>query len=153
MRYLRRLNVELVKGDFANPVKGQVRDPGQVYEVFQSIKDKAQETLLGVYLSDKLEVKGYDVLSVGSQNSTLLAPPEIFSRAFVLMAREFILIHNHPKGDPTPSPGDRKLITLLREQAEVMNLSFLDFIIVGDDRYWSMFAEAEDGEYELGAIH
>lgn len=115
MRYLRKLNLELVRGEYANPVKVRVRDPRQVYEVFQAIKDKVQETLLGVYLSETLEVKGYEVLSVGSQSYTLIAPPGIFSRAFVLMAQDFLLIHNHPKGDARPSSADRELIDMLRE--------------------------------------
>jgi hypothetical protein len=53
MRYLRKLKIELVKGEYKNPIKGQVREPKQVYEVFKAIKDKAQETVIGVYLSDK----------------------------------------------------------------------------------------------------
>jgi hypothetical protein len=56
MSYLKKLKIQLVKGDFKNRIKGQVRDPGQVYEVFKSIKDWAQETLIGVYMSETLEV-------------------------------------------------------------------------------------------------
>lgn len=84
MKYLRKLNIELVKGEYKNPVKGQVREPKQVYEVFKAIKDKAQETLIGVYLSADLEVNTYDTLSIGTQSETLIDAPEIFGRAFVL---------------------------------------------------------------------
>ena len=153
MKYLRKLNIELVKGEYKNPVKGQVREPKQVYEVFKAIKDKAQETLIGVYLSADLEVNTYDTLSIGTQSETLIDAPEIFGRAFVLKSKYFILIHNHPSGAATPSPDDEEVMRSLIAQARIMKLSFLDFIIVGEDSYWSMFEQIDGGEYSLGAIH
>jgi DNA repair protein RadC len=153
MKYLRKLNIELVKGEYKNPVKGQVREPKQVYEVFKAIKDKAQETLIGVYLSADLEVSTYDTLSIGTQSETLIDAPEIFGRAFVLKSKYFILIHNHPSGTTKPSPDDVEAMRSLVSQSEAMKLSFLDFIIVGEDSYWSMFEQIAGGEYSLGAIH
>lgn len=153
MKYLRKLNIELVKGEYRNPVKGQVREPKQVYEVFKAIKDKAQETLIGVYLSAELEVNTYDTLSIGTQSETLIDAPEIFGRAFVLKSKYFILIHNHPSGAATPSSDDEEAMRSLIAQARIMKLSFLDFIIVGEDSYWSMFEQIDGDEYSLGAIH
>jgi DNA repair protein RadC len=151
MKYLRKLNLRLVKGKYKNPVKGQVREPEQVYGVFQAIKDHAQETLLGVYLSKDLEVILYDVLSVGGEGTTSLSPMDIFGRAFIARAQYFILIHNHPSGDPRPSPADREAMKDLIRQARTLKVHFLDFIIVGDNRYWSMFEQVEEGNYETGA--
>jgi DNA repair protein RadC len=152
MKYLRKLNIELVKGDYKNPVKGQVRDPKQVYEVFKAIKDKAQETLIGVYLNTDLEVNTYDTLSIGTQSATLIDAPEIFVRAFAFRSKYFILIHNHPSGSAEPSPDDNEVMKELVQQAKVMRLHFLDFIIVADDKYWSMFEKLDGGDYTLGAI-
>jgi hypothetical protein len=56
MKYIRKLNIKLVKGKYKNPVKGQVQEPKQVYEVFKAIKDKFQEILIAVYLDEKLVV-------------------------------------------------------------------------------------------------
>ena len=81
MKYLRKLSIQLVKGEYQNPVKGQVRAPEQVYEVFKAIKDKAQETLIGVYLNADLEVNTYDTLSIGTQSTRLIDAPEVFGRA------------------------------------------------------------------------
>jgi DNA repair protein RadC len=153
MRYLRKLKIQLVKGEYKNPIKGQVRDPKQAYEVIKAIKDKAQETVIGVYLSDKLEVNAYDVLSLGGVNSTYLATNEIFDRAVVSWSWTFILIHNHPSGNPHPSPQDREVMEVLKEQSKVMRRNFLDFIIVGEGKYWSMFEEEDGGEYLLGATY
>lgn len=153
MKYLRTLNIRLVRGKYKNPVKGQVREPKQVYEVFKAIKDSTQETLIGVFLNADLEVGSYDTLSIGTQSTTLVAAPEIFGRAFVLRSKYIILIHNHPNGIATPSPDDRKAMKQLIDKARVMEIRFLDFIIVGDSKYWSMFEEDDGGEYVLGSVH
>ena len=153
MKYLKKLNIKLVRGEYQNPVKGQVREPGNIYRTFRAIKDSAQELLIGVYLNADLEVLSYDTLSVGGESVTLVIPQEIFGRAFVMRAKSFILIHNHPSGDPTPSDADRKVIEALKEQSAIMNMTFLDFIISGEKRYWSMFEEADGGEYALGSVH
>jgi DNA repair protein RadC len=153
MKYLRKLDIQLVKGEYRNPVKGQVRAPEQIYEVFKAIKDKAQETLIGVYLNADLEVNTYDTLSIGTQSTTLIDASEIFGRAFVFRSKYFILIHNHPSGIAVPSPDDKEVIKQLAEKSKVMEIHFLDFIIVGDNQYWSMFEEEAGGEYGLGAIY
>jgi DNA repair protein RadC len=98
MKYLKKLNIKLVRGEYQNPVKGQVREPSHIYRTFKAIKDSAQELLIGVYLNADLEVLTYDTLSVGGESATLVVPREIFGRAFVMRAKSFVLIHNHPSG-------------------------------------------------------
>ncbi len=152
-RYLRKLNIELVDGEFENPINEQIRDPKQVYEIFRDIKDRSQETLLGLYLSDDQKASVYSVLSVGSSHETLCSPTEVFRHAFLTSAKTFVLIHNHPGGNPAPSDSDKDVIRELERQSEVLHFRFLDFIIVGKDSYWSLFEETMDGsEYELGRI-
>ncbi|HEX4960620.1 MAG TPA: JAB domain-containing protein [Thermoanaerobaculia bacterium] len=152
MKYLRKLKIQLVKGNYKNPIKGQVSGPEQIYDVFKAIKDYAQETLLGVYLTHDLEVILYDVLSVGGEGTTSLSVMDVFGRAFISRSRYIVLIHNHPKGDPHPSPADQEAMRKLMGQAKTLEVGFLDFIIVGDGSYWSMFDAAEGGDYELGAV-
>jgi DNA repair protein RadC len=98
-------------------------------------------------------VNAYDVLSLGGVNSTYLATNEIFDRAVVSWSWTFILIHNHPSGNPQPSPEDREVMEVLKEQSKVMRRNLLDFIIVGEGKYWSMFEEEDGGEYVLGATY
>ena len=149
MDYLRRLKIEFVKGEFKNPVKGQVRAPEHVYAVFRDIKDWAKETAIGIYLNEKMEINSYEIHSVGSAFETVVLPDEIFRNAILTNSRNFILIHNHPSGEPSPSEEDRNMMRLLKQQASIMHRSFLDFIIVGEDTYWSMFESEEGGEYIL----
>ena len=152
-RYLRKLDIRLVDGEFENPIKEQVRAPKQVYEIFQTLKDRAQETLLGLYLWDDLTPSVYSVLSLGSESSTSISHRDIFGQMFALKATYFILIHNHPKGDPHPSEADKQALEALIEKAKIMDAQLLDFIIVGADSYWSFFEEKSGGEYGLGVIN
>jgi DNA repair protein RadC len=149
-KYLRKLKVEFVKGEFKNPIKGQVREPAQVFSVFKDMKDWTKETLIGVYLNDKLEMNSYSVLSIGGEDVTLVLPDEIFRNAILTNSRNFILIHNHPSGNIVPSAEDSRIIGTLKEQSAVMNRHMIDFIIVGENAYWSMFEAESEGEYVLG---
>jgi DNA repair protein RadC len=110
-------------------------------------------TLAGVYLGHDLEVNAYDTLSIGSATETDVSTDEVFNRAVITRSPYIILIHNHPSGKAAPSPDDKKAIAILSKGARYLKKSILDFIIVGDDRYWSLFEEQDGGEYSLGAIH
>ncbi len=153
MPYLKKLKLEFVKGEFKNPIKGHVREPKQIFSVFKDIKDQTKETAIGVYLNDLLELNSYEIHSVGGEFTTLVLPDEIFRSAILNNSRNFILIHNHPSGRAFPSDHDRDIIQTLKDQSAVMNRHLLDFIIVGDDAYWSMFEEENGGEYSLGKTY
>ena len=150
MQYLRKLKIQLVRGEYKNPIKGQVREPKQIYEVFRAIKNKAHETLIGVYLNQNLEVNAYDTLSIGSSTETGVASDEIFDRVIITRSTYIILIHNHPSGKATPSPADKHAMKVLSDDARVLRRVLLDFIIVGEKGYWSMFERIDGGEYVLG---
>jgi DNA repair protein RadC len=159
MKYLKKLDIKLVKGEYQNLVKGQVREPEQLYEIFKNLKDKAQETLVGVYLDNGLNIRVYDILSVGGESETLALPHEIFRHAIIASSKYFVLIHNHPNGNPAPSKQDLEIIKELQKGAQNLKLKFLDFMIIGDmnsadpkQNYWSWFENQDGGEYELGAI-
>lgn len=157
-KYLKQLKIELVKSEYQNLVKGQLRDPKQLYNIFKNLKDKAQESLIVVYLNSDLEMLVYNVLSTGSRSETVVDFNDVYGYGFMLKAKYYILIHNHPSGDPTPTNDDKNVIQKFKGYAEV-DLKPLDFIIVGDKEmnenkkaYWSMFEEMDGGEYSLGNV-
>ena len=151
-RYLRKLDIKLIDGKYENPVQGQVRDPEQVCDIFRSLKDEAHETLLGVFLTRELEVRAYNILSTGDQDSTAYKPKQVFKQCILLEATDFILIHNHPKGGSRPSFEDKQVMASLMEKSQIMEIKFLDFIILGSNNYWSMFETLDGGEYGLGVV-
>jgi DNA repair protein RadC len=158
MKYLKKLDIKLVKGEYKSPIKGKLRFPDQIYKVFESLKDKAQETMLAVYMDKDLDIRVYEILTTGTSDSRIFSASDIFGHMFAIKAKSFILIHNHPQGDPTPSESDLEAVEGLKEQSKVMNVKLLDFIIVGDmdmnskkKSYWSLFEEESgEDEYSLG---
>lgn len=151
-KYLRKLNIELVDGEYENVIQEQLRSPDQIHAIFNKLKDKAEETALCLYLWDDLQPSVYSVLSVGSQDSASIDTKTLFGLAFTLRARYFILVHNHPKGGAHPSDEDKRTIKELQQRASLVDVDMLDFIIIADDGYWSHFEEAAGGEYALGSV-
>lgn len=70
-------------------------------------------------------------VTVGTANSSLVHPREVFKEAIRLGASAIIVMHNHPSGDPAPSSADIQVTRRLREAAEVLDIELLDHIVVG----------------------
>jgi len=78
------------------------------------------------------------VISVGSLNASLVHPREIFRPAIVGRAARLILFHNHPSGDPTPSPEDVALTGRLIQLGKTLGIEVVDHVILGDGRFESL---------------
>ncbi len=94
----------------------------QVYVLFFNTKC--------IFLGDKL-------LTIGTVNSSLLSPREIFIEAVQRQAVNIILVHNHPSGDPTASREDVAITTRVAQAGKILEIGLLDHIIIGDNRYFS----------------
>ena len=86
-------------------------------------------------------VPGPVVISRGLLNSSLVHPREVFHAAIEAHAAGMILVHNHPSGDPTPSPEDRSVTRQLVSVGQLLDIPIYDHVIMGRGRYVS-FAEA-----------
>jgi DNA repair protein RadC len=90
-----------------------------------------------VMLDSKLRLIRAETLSVGSLDSSIAHPREIFRTAALGSAASIALFHNHPSGDPTPSTEDVYLTTRLVAAGEVMGIQVIDHIILGAGRWYS----------------
>jgi DNA repair protein RadC len=91
----------------------------------------AKESLRVVLLDTKLNLLTVREVSLGSLNESIAHPREIFQPVFAHSAYAFILVHNHPSGDPTPSEADRRLTSRLAEAARLLQVQMLDHVIIG----------------------
>lgn len=64
----------------------------------------------------------------------------IFQRLLLIGATAFVVVHNHPSGDPTPSLQDREVTEKLKKQAELMEIAMLDHVIIGWNTFFSIFS-------------
>jgi len=77
------------------------------------------------------------ILAVGTLNSSGVLPREVFREAAVGGAAAIVVFHNHPSGDPTPSPDDVELTRRLAAAGALMEIALVDHVVLGDTRYWS----------------
>lgn len=121
--------------------------PEAVYELLGAeMRTLERESLRVVLLDTKLHLLRVEEISLGSLNETTAHPREILRPAVVYAAFAFILVHNHPSGDPTPSDADRRMTRKLIEAANLLQIRMNDHIIIGAPQpgrlaYFS-FAEA-----------
>ncbi len=98
----------------------------------------AQEHLRVIVLDTRNRLVTVDELYKGSINFTSARVSEIFRSAVRRDAASIILVHNHPSGDPTPSPDDIALTKAVREAGILLDIELLDHLIIGQGRYISM---------------
>ena len=119
-----------------------VRGPRDVHEIFgQKLQDLPVEEFHVAILDSQHRLERDITVTRGLLNSSLVHPREVFREAIAENAAAIILIHNHPSGDPTPSPDDRITTEQLVQAGRVLDIPVQDHIIIGRGRYLS-FAEA-----------
>lgn len=117
----------------------QIRSPQDVYELMhlQFIAEK-REHFLAVLLDTKNRVLRIETISIGTLDSSLVHPREVYRAAVREGAACWIAVHNHPSGDPTPSPEDIAITKRLKEAGELLGIALLDHLIIGDGNYTSL---------------
>ncbi len=90
-----------------------------------------------VLLDSKHRVLQTRVLSSGTLNTSIVEPREVFREAAIGSAAAIVVFHNHPSGDPTPSPEDVELTRRLAAAGVLMGIDLLDHLVLGDVRYYS----------------
>jgi DNA repair protein RadC len=119
-----------------------VRGPRDVHEIFgQRLQDLPVEEFHVAILDSQHRLERDVTVTRGLLNSSLVHPREVFREAIAENAAAIILVHNHPSGDPTPSPDDRVTTEQLVAAGRVLDIPVQDHIIIGRGRYIS-FAEA-----------
>jgi DNA repair protein RadC len=119
-----------------------IRGPRDVHEIFSPrLQDLPVEEFHVAILDSQHRLERDVTVTRGLLNSSLVHPREVFREAISENAAAIILVHNHPSGDPTPSPDDRITTEQLVQAGRVLDIPVQDHIIIGRGRYIS-FAEA-----------
>jgi len=118
-----------------------IKKPEDVLSQVKSrLKGKKREYFLTLLLDTRNQLIGVTTVSMGSLDSSIVHPREVFKEAITASAASVILVHNHPSGDPQPSKEDIELTKRLAKAGEIMGIDVLDHIIVCGENYLSLKA-------------
>ncbi|MEI6872352.1 MAG: DNA repair protein RadC [Verrucomicrobiota bacterium] len=120
-----RLSVESVRRE-------RIDSPERVFQLLgMEMRALTKESLRVVLLDTRYQLMRVEEISRGTVNESIAHPRDIFCPVFTAAAYAFILVHNHPSGDPAPSEADRRLTTRLSEAARLLQVQLLDHVILG----------------------
>ena len=116
-----------------------ITSPEIVSEIMQPFCElHCEEHFYCLLLSTKNRINGIHEVSIGTLNAAVVHPREVFKAAILSNSAAVILVHNHPSGDPTPSPEDVQLTRQLVEAGKLLDMPVLDHVIIGNRRYSSL---------------
>lgn len=125
-----------------NPINNpniRIKMPKDVADLFmQEFRNEKQEKLKMILLNTKNEVVKNIDIKTGSINEIQVRPAEILKEVIKEEVNKFILIHNHPSGDSTPSKADFDFTERIEKCSSLLKLNFLDHIVIGKDNYKSI---------------
>lgn len=136
-----RTYVKLVREKGGQRKPYPIQAPGDVYRAFARLRECDRERFYAVSLDGQNRICGVELVSQGSTTSAIVHPREVYKSALLSNAISVIGIHNHPSGNPTPSPDDRAITQQLVEAGRLLDIPFCDHVVIGDHSYFS-FAEA-----------
>lgn len=115
-----------------------IHKPADVAALCWDMASLAQEQLRVLLLTTKNDVAAVHTVYVGTVNTSLVRPAEVFRMALIGNLPSIIVVHNHPSGDATPSAQDVQLTARLREVGELLSIELSDHVIIGYQQFVSL---------------
>ncbi len=118
--------------------KEAITSPEQVAEIFETIQkteneiDRMKEKCWVVGLNTRNFIVYVELVSIGTLNSSLVHPREVFRFAIMKAVSGIILVHNHPSGDMNPSDDDLSLTRRLYDAGKILGIDLHDHVIIAD---------------------
>jgi DNA repair protein RadC len=114
-----------------------ITDIIKLIDNIEDIKNNDVENAYIICLNNKNVPVNYSLIAKGTINASMIDPKTIFKTILLSNASSFIMVHNHPSGDPTPSKQDYEITNILKKASKLLDINFLDHIIIGNNNYIS----------------
>ncbi len=138
MAYIKELKVTFERKRIEDDLlKTPIENSIRVYELFGHLQDETKEKVVVMHLNPQLEILSYEVAAIGTAHRALIDAVEIYRNAMLARASKLIVVHNHPSGDPKPSQNDHASAKKLKELGEIHEIPLQDFVIIGENCYFS----------------
>ena len=115
-----------------------IRTAEDVYNHTTDMHTLKKEQVRGLYLNAHHQIIHDEVISIGTVNTSVIHPREVFQPAVKIGAVALVLVHNHPSGETTPSEADRLVTTQLDLAGKTLGIELLDHVIVTKDSFRSL---------------
>lgn len=137
--YIPLYQIRLVRDGSMQSDRKIIRTPEDAYQILKGyFEDLPSEHFVALLLNTKNHVCAFSPVSIGSLNASIVHPRELFQRAILGNCASVLLAHNHPSGDPTPSPEDIELSRKLCEAGKILDIVILDHLVIGESCYVSL---------------
>lgn len=124
--------------EFSSIPKKKITSPQDFFELFNPLlKEESKEVFLVVWLSSANRVQGFDIVSTGSLNASVVDPRSVFRAAIVANCANIIIAHNHPSGNPEPSNEDITITKRLVEAGKLLDINIFDHLIFAENNFTS----------------
>ena len=147
------LSVPWVRVMLVQETEGPYQPPiSQSHDVARLCADMLRldrEEFRVLLLNAKHRVMGVHTVSVGSLTVSIVHPREVYKAAILANAAAIIGIHNHPSGNPDPSPEDHALTKRLSEAGKILGITLLDHVIIGQNTHYSFADQGQLTPTEL----
>lgn len=125
--------------NYQSEPKYKINGPEDVYRrLYPYMRENKRESFVELCLDTKNQIIRETTISIGSLNANIVHPREVFKEALTYSAAHIIVAHNHPSGDPAPSREDIEITKKLVDTGNIMGITVLDHVIIGDGRHFSM---------------
>jgi len=115
-----------------------IDSPQKAVDQLTDIRTKTKEHFVALYLNARNQLIHQEIISIGTLNSSLVHPREVFAPALEHKAASIILAHNHPSGDLSKSAEDQHITDRLIEAGKLLGIDILDHLIVSAENFISM---------------
>lgn len=142
MQRINIVSIQMVKEKSLKVYSKKISCPSDAADILRTLlEDKDREYLIVLTLNTKNIVTSINTVSVGSLNSSIVHPREVFKTAILANAASIIIGHNHPSGNTLESQEDVNISLRLKECGKILGIELLDHIIIGEDSQYLSLKE------------
>ena len=134
---LKEITQRLLNANARKP--NRISTPQDIADILMpKFRYEVKEHFIIIVLDTKNQVVAMPTISIGTLNTSVVHPREVFNEALKYPTSSIILAHNHPSGDSSPSTEDINITNRLVKCGKILDIEVLDHIIIGDNTYTSM---------------
>ena len=132
------VSIKMVREGSTKYENRKIETPFDAYVLLKNfLEDSDREKLLVVCLDTKNQLINICTVSVGTLNSSLVHPREVFKTAILSNSNQIMLAHNHPSGISAPSNEDKAMTSRIKDAGVILGIELIDHIIIGSNEYFS----------------